>query len=306
MLGDLSLLRLFVRIVSAGSLTAAARELGISPPVASKRLAQLEADLGIRLLQRTTRRLTLTEDGAVLHARAQRILEEVDQTEALLSHQRETVEGLLRITAPAALGRRRIAPLLGEFQRRHPHLTAQLVLTDTVLALVDSGLDIAVRFGALEDSSYFSRELAPNYRVVCASPAYLEAHGTPLHPKDLVRHRCLLIGDQPQAEWSFTGTSHTAVRVHGALISNDGEAVHDWALQDMGVALKSIWDVGADIDAGRLRRLLPDYAVPAAPLHAVYPHGRHLAPRVRVFIDYMREQLGQAWHWGASTPAHPS
>lgn len=298
MLDDLSRLRLFVRIVATGTLTAAARELGLSLPVASKRLAQLEADLGIRLLQRTTRRLTLTEDGAILHARALRILEEVEQAEALLSHQRETIEGLLRITAPAAFGRQRIAPLLGDFQRLHPGLSAQLVLTDVVLDLVDSGMDIAVRFGTLEDSSYFSQVLAPNYRVLCASPTYLDKHGTPGHPAELADHRCLLIGSQPQAEWSFSDASRTTVKVQGSLISNDGEAVHGWALQGMGIVLKSIWDVGDDIDAGRLRRLLPGYAIPAAPLHAVYPHGRHLAPRVRAFIDYMREHLLRTWCWG--------
>ncbi|WP_049621529.1 LysR family transcriptional regulator [Frateuria defendens] len=298
LIDELPNLWVFAKVVSAGSLSAASRELGLSLSVVSKRLAQLEASLGVRLLQRTTRRQTLTEEGALLHAQAERILAEVEQAEALMSRRRGAVSGLLRLTAPNELGRRRIAPIVADFQRKHRQLTVQLELTDTVVDLLGGGFDLAVRYGSLADSSMVARELAPNYRVLCAAPAYLARHGAPAHPGELARHRCILIGDQPRAEWRFEGERGLVVRVPGALVTNDGEAAHAWALEGAGIALKSVWDVGDDLDAGRLRRVLPAWPIPAAPLHAIYPHGRHLAPRVRVFVDYLGKRLREAWRWG--------
>ncbi|MGO1070697.1 LysR family transcriptional regulator [Lysobacter sp. CA199] len=299
MIDNLSSLVVFARIVSAGSLSEAARELDLSLAVVSKRLSQLETSLGVRLIQRTTRRQTLTEEGALFHAQVLRILAEVEQAEALMSRRRQSVDGLLRLTAPNDLGRQWIAPIVADFQQEHPQLSVQLELTDTVVNLLDSGLDMAVRFGSLADSSLVARPLAPNYRVLCATPAYLEKHGDPASPSDLLKHHCILIGDQPRAEWRFEGNDNTAVRVTGSLITNDGGAAHHWALQGAGIALKSIWDVGDDIIAGRLRRVLPTYSIPAAPLHAIYPHNRHLTPRVRTFIDYLIERLREAWRWGS-------
>ncbi|BCZ82150.1 LysR family transcriptional regulator [Paraburkholderia terrae] len=265
--------------------------------VVSKRLAQLEKSVGVRLIQRTTRRQTLTEEGALFHARVVRILDEIEQAEELLSQRRQEVSGLLRVTAPGQLGRQKIAPLIADFQRLHPQLTVQLELTDAVVDLVESGFDLAIRFGSLADSSLIARSLAPNFRVLCASPAYLQAHGTPKHPDDLTSHRCILIGDQRRAEWRFEGEESIAVRVDAAIVTNDGEAAHLFALADAGIAVKSIWDVGDDILAGKLRRVLPQHSMSAAPLHAIYPHSQHLAPRVRAFVDYLRERLAQAWRW---------
>ena len=297
MLDNLPALISFARIVSAGSLSAAAREMDLPLSVVSKRLAQLEAALGVRLIQRTTRRQTLTEEGALFHSRVVRILDEIDQAEAL---RRQAVTGLLRVTAPGQLGRRRIAPIVAAFQREHPQLSVQLELTDAVVDLIDSGYDMAIRFGALTDSTLIARPLAPNFRVLCASPAYLAEHGAPVHPSDLVRHRCILIGDQRRADLHFSGEgeAHT-VRVTASIVTNDGEAAHTLAAEGAGIAVKSIWDVGDDLLAGRLVRVLPGHAVSAAPLHAIYPHSQHLAPRVRVFVDYVRDRLQQAWRWDA-------
>lgn len=295
MIDNLVNLVAFDRIVSAGSLSAAARELDVSLAVISKRLAQLEGSLGVRLLQRTTRRQVLTEEGGLFHAQVLRILAEVDAANALISRRRESIDGLLRLTAPIDFGRRWIAPLLARFQQLHPQLSVQLELSDSLIDLLEGGLDMAVRVGALEDSSLIARPLADNYRVLCAAPAYLEARGEPAHPAELLRHRCIVNGEQPRSEWRFVAADgeRIAVRVQASLLSNDGGAVHAWLLAAGGIALKSIWDVGEDIAAGRLRRVLPDYRVPSAPLHALYPHARHVPPRVRAFIEFLREQLGE-------------
>jgi DNA-binding transcriptional LysR family regulator len=295
----------FAKIVACGSLSAAARELDLPVSVVSKRLAQLEASLGTRLLQRTTRRQVLTEEGALFHARVLRILDEVAQAEAVLVRRREGVEGLLRVTAPGELGRRWIVPIAAAFQERHPRVTLQLDLSDKVLDLIGHGVDLAVRYGALADSSLVARELAPNYRVLCASPAYLERHGEPRVPDDLAAHRCIVIGDQRRADWRFDGDgggdggrgAGAVVRVEASSLTNDGGAAHQLALEGAGIALKSIWDVGDDVRAGRLRRVLPAHAIAAAPLHAVYPHQRNLAPKVEAFVAFLRERLRDAWRW---------
>lgn len=287
-LDDLGLLRLFAAVVDTGSLSAAARQLGTTLPAVSRKLRQLELSFAVRLLHRTTRRQALTEEGELLYRHAVRVLEELDQVEQQLLRKSTVVSGQLRITAPISLGRRRIAPLMARFSDRHPELQVQLDLTDTVLDLVAAGIDVAVRFGAMEDSSYVSRPLAPNHRVLCASPAYLARHGVPREPADLVHHRCLLIGQQPQADWRFDDVT---VRVNTHLAANDGEVVHLWALEGHGIAMKSIWDVHHDLASGRLRQVLPGHRVPAAPLHAVYPHRRHVAPRVHACIDFLARHL---------------
>lgn len=295
---DLPALVAFAHIVSAGSLSAAARDMDLPLSVISKRLAHLEKSLGVRLIQRTTRRQSLTEEGALFHARVVRILDEVEQAEALLTSRREDVSGLLRVTAPGQLGRQRLAPIIVEFQQLHPDLVVQLDLSDAVLDLYDSGHDVAIRFGSLPDSSLVARSLAPSFRVLCASPAYLARHGVPAHPADLTRHRCILIGNQRRADWRFDDDEQTTVRVSGALITNDGEAAHRLALEGAGIAVKSIWDVGDDIVEGRLCRVLPMHSISAAPLHAIYPHAQHLAPRVRVFVDFLKKRLLESWRWG--------
>jgi len=299
MLDDLPALRAFAHIVAAGSMSAAARELELPLSVVSKRLAQLEKSIGLRLLQRTTRRQALTADGALFHARVLRILEEVGQAESLLAHSRHEVDGLLRLSAPAELGRQHIVPIVAEFQRQHPGLQVQLELTDTVVNLLETGLDMAVRFGSVEDPSLVVRRLAPNYRVLCAAPSYLEQHGIPASPAELTGHRCIVIGEARRVDWRFEGEQTESVRVAATFLTNDGQAAHALALQGSGLVVKSIWDVGDDLLAGRLQRLLPRYSMPAAPLQAILPHGRNLPLRVRLFLDYLQVGLTAAWRWDA-------
>lgn len=244
LIDDLPALDTFARIVSAGSLSAAARELDLSLSVVSKRLAHLESQLGVRLLHRTTRQQTLTDDGAQFHAQVLRILAEVERAETLMSDRRGTVGGVLRVTAPGELGRPRIAPLIAAFQRRHPELTVQLMLTDAIVDLLAHDLDVAVRIGSLADSTMIARELAPNHRVLCASPSYVAAHGLPAEPAELRAHRCIVMGDQPRAEWRFDGAQGTvAVEVTAALLTNDGGAARTLALEGGGHR--------AEVDLGR-------------------------------------------------------
>lgn len=299
MIDDLTSLRLFERIVALGSLSAAARERGVSLAVVSKRLAQLEQRLGTRLLQRSTRRLSLTGEGALLHRHAVRVLAEVDQAEAALSGRRDRVAGTLRVTAPHGFGRRQLVPVLARFAGEHPGLQVQLSLSDALVDLIGGGFDVAIRYGALADSRLIARPLAPNRRVLCAAPAYLARKGVPATLGELAQHDCLLIGTALAGEWRFgSGRRETAVRVRGSVVCDDGEAVHALALAGAGIAMKSIWDVAADLDAGVLVQVLPQHAAAAAPLHALYAHSRHLAPRVRLFVEALSAQLAQAWRWG--------
>ena len=304
MLDDLGSLRLFDRIVALGSLSAAARDTGLSLAVVSKRLAQLERTLDVRQLNRTTRRLSLTEEGALLHAHVQRVLGEVAQAESALNGHRGRVTGTLRISAPNSFGRRWLVPALAAFVEEHPGLDVQLSLDDAVVDLVGEGFDLAIRYGVLADSRLVARELAPNRRVLCASPAYLSRRGVPRSLDELPQHDCILIGHLPMAEWRFGGGhGETAVRVHGHFICDDGEAAQALALAGLGIIRKSIWDVGDDLESGRLVQVLPRQAIAAAPLHAVYPSGRYLAPRVRLFVELLARRLQAAWRWDPAPPA---
>ncbi|TWB54509.1 LysR family transcriptional regulator [Nitrospirillum viridazoti] len=278
----------FVRVVEAGSLSAAARELGQSLAVISRRVSGLEERLGVRLLNRTTRTLALTEEGAAYHARCVRILAEVEEAEMEATKGRHTATGLLRLTSTVAFSRH-LAPLLQEFQALHPGLQVHLHAADTLFNIIDNGFDLAIRFGALADSSLIARQLAPNRRVICGAPAYLDRRGRPQAPEDLLGHDCLLFGDPPPDQWTFA--DGRSVRVRGPLSSNDGERAHAWARTGAGLVLKSIWDVHEDIAAGRLEVVLPHLPLPAAPLHAVYPHSRHAAAKVRLCVDFLADRL---------------
>lgn len=285
---DLSDLQLFVRAMASGSLSAAGRELGFSPAVASKRLTRLEESLGVRLVLRSSRRLTLTAEGAAYFARAGAILAELEEAEAEVSGDASTLRGTLSVSAPNALGRRWVAPMLAEYSARHPAVSARLSLSDRVVDLLDGNHDLAVRIGALEDSQLVSRRLARNARVVCAAPAYLEKHGRPQTPADLGRHSCLLLqqADGSTHAWRFRGEHEVITqRVVGRLATDNGELIHDWALAGLGLALKSRWDVAADLAAGRLVPLLEEWALPDADLHVIYPGRRFLPARTRQFVD---------------------
>jgi DNA-binding transcriptional LysR family regulator len=284
----------FERIVALGSLTAAAGELGLSLAVVSKRLASLEARMGVRLINRSTRRLSVTDAGKLLYAHAVRVVTELADARDALARQRREIAGLLKITAPHSFGRRRLVPLLAQFSLQHPQLRIQLHLSDEVLDLIAGGFDLAIRYGALRDSSMVARELVHNRRILCASPDYLRRFGQPQRLSDLMRHRCIVPGAAPLTEWRFDNQRRSGpVRVAGHIICNDGEAAHAMALAGMGILLKSIWDVADDIKNERLVQILPKHAVAEAPINAVYLRGHNRVPRVRAFIDFLGERLAR-------------
>ena len=284
---------IFARIVADGSLSAAARGLSLSLPMVSKRLARLEDRLGVRLIHRTTRRLSLTDDGLAFHERCVRILAEIEEAEEAMARRGRNATGLLRVTTTASFGRRQLAPRLARFHALYPDIRVQLVVTDTVLDLVRDGIDVAIRQADLVDSSFMLRRLAPSRRVICAAPAYLERRGAPATPQDLRSHDCIMFGDPLVAEWQFAGPDGETVviRPEGPLQTNDGEVAHAAALGGLGIVRKTLWDVADDIAAGRLVQLLPAFTMPSPPIQAVYPTGRHLAPKLRAFLDFLATEL---------------
>src|SRR5271165_2846163 len=251
MLDDITQLRTFVRIVAAGSLSVASREMGLALSVVSKRLATLERRAEVRLIARSTRSLALTEEGQHLFERAQRILAEVDEAEAELTRGRAEPEGVLRVSAPTALGHAHVSPVCRDLVRTYPKISADLTLTDRLVDLIDERMDVVVRIGAPKDSDLVMRKLADNYRIVVAAPDYLERRGTPVVPEDLTRHECLLYRG-PETHWSLVGPAGKAIelRVAYRMRCNSGEVAHDWALAGCGLIMKSWVDVAPDVQAG--------------------------------------------------------
>lgn len=293
---DLLDIRLFVRAIACGSLSAAGRELGFSPAVASKRLTRLENVLGVRLIQRSSRRLALTEEGAIYLEHANAILAEVSEAEAAITGGVAAARGVLQISAPNALGRRWVAPLLADFCTQHPAVSGRLSLSDRVVDLLDGGFDLAVRIGAQDDSRLISRRLAGNRRLICAAPAYLAQHGTPATLAELVRHNCLVLQrpGMPALSWTFqTDDGTQTLRVNGTLSSDNGEQIHDWARAGHGLALKSLWDVADEIASGALVSVLDKHLGPDADLFAIYPSRIFLPARTRLFIDALVTQFKQ-------------
>lgn len=283
----------FVRIAETGSLSAAAAELDQSLAVISRRLARLEERLGVRLVNRTTRQLSLTDEGVAFHQRCARILNDIEEAEAEVTRGREVAVGLLRMTSTFAFARRVLAPLLLEFEAEQPGLRVHLDASDRIVNLVDEGFDVAIRFGAMSDSGLIARVVAPNAYVLCAAPAYLDRRGRPGEIDDLLSHECIIFGSPPNGRWTFEDGS--SVKVRGDLTTNDGDLAHVWALGGAGIALKSIWDVYDDIHAGRLEIVLPGTRPPATPLHAVFPHSRLAAARVRLVLDFLTRRLRSQW-----------
>jgi DNA-binding transcriptional LysR family regulator len=285
----------FERIVALGSLTAAAGELGLSLAVVSKRLASLEQRMGVRLINRSTRRLSATDAGKILYSHAVRVVAELADARDALARQRREISGLLKITAPNSFGRRRLVPLLSQFGVLHPQLRMQLHLTDEVLDLIAGGFDLAIRYGELRDSSMVARELVQNRRILCASPEYLRRFGQPQRLSDLVRHRCIVTGSAALTEWRFDNQRRFGpTRVVGHIVCNDADAAHAMALEGMGIVFKSIWDVADDLKSERLVQVLPKHAVAEAPINAIYLRGHNRVPRVRAFIDFLGERLGRS------------
>ncbi|MCS6811696.1 MAG: LysR family transcriptional regulator [Tepidimonas sp.] len=291
----------FVAVAQRGSLAAAARAEGVVPAIIGRRLDALEEHLGVKLLLRTTRRLTLTPEGSAFLDDCQRLLAELAQAEANVSAGGHSVRGHLRITAPAGFGRRRVAPVVPLFRARYPEVTVSLNLSDRLVDLVAEGYDCAVRVGDLPDSSLVSVRLADNRRRVVAAPEYLRRRGVPQTPHDLLHHDCLILSSEASQTrgWAFSvpdGGGRRKVihlRPRGPLDCSDGQVLYEWCLAGLGLAWRSTWEVQADLDAGRLVSVLDDYAAPPNGVYAVFPSGRHLPRRVRAWVDFLKDHYGQ-------------
>lgn len=290
----LETLALFQRIVEKSGLAAAGRDFGLSPAAVTERLAALEAHYGARLLNRTTRAISLTDEGRLLLEGARDLINEAKDLEARVRLGVEQLSGPVRISAPFDLGRHRVARILDSFMALHPEITVELLLSDGYVDLVGQGFDLGVRFGVLKDSSLKVRKLGPTRRLVCASPDYLARHGAPQHPEDLAGHNCLLMrfGETIDQEWPFMidGKRRTFF-VRGNRLANDGELVRRWCCEGHGVALKADWDIREDLAAGRVIELLAPFEAAQSPLHVIYPGGRKLPRRVRALIDFLVERF---------------
>lgn len=290
----------FVQVVSSGSFTAAADKLDLSKSVVSKYVTRLEDRLGARLLNRTTRRLSLTEVGRAFFERSQRGLLEIEEAEAEVSRLQGTPRGELRISSPMSFGILHIAPQLPAFQLRYPELTVDMVLDDRKADLVEEGFDLAIRIGDLPDSSLVARRLGPCRHVVCGTPDYFARRGVPQTPEDLVHHAVLVFRyhDSPD-EWRFTAPDGGYLRVSltHRLRMNNSLALREAVLQGAGVMLTPSFVVGADIRAGRLTAVLTDYTAMEVSIYAVYPQRKHLSPKIRAFVEFMTEQIHDPPHW---------
>jgi len=292
----------FAAVVTRGSLTAAALAEGVAPAIMGRRLDALEERLGVKLLVRTTRKLTLTHEGSAFLEDCQRVLADVANMEASVSAGGVKASGHLRITAPAGFGRRHVAPLVPKFRALHSDVTLSLNLSDRVIDIAGEGFDCAVRVGDMPDSSLVSVRLADNRRLCVATPAYLKVHGTPQQPNDLSKFDCLtLSSDASQTRgWAFNIPNSSGdlevnyLRPDGPLDCSDGQVLHDWCLAGYGIAWRSTWEVEAEIANGKLVALLEDFAAPPNGIYAVFPQRKHMALRVRLWIDFLKDNYGQA------------
>ena len=289
-------LAFFSTLVKSGSLSAAAREFNVTPSAVSKWLAQLESRLGVRLIARNTRRISLTKEGEIYLAEGRRILGEIDDLERTISSSQGAPMGLLKVQATLGFGRYFIAPAISKFAESYPDLEIQLLLTDRPASLAEGDVDVSIRFGPPPDGRVMARKIANHRRRVFASPVYLEGRNRPVVPNDLTQHNCLIVrqDDVAYGQWHFTRARKTqSVKVRGTLSSNDGAAVLTWALQGHGVMMRSEWDAAPFVRSGQLEVLLDDYALPAADIYAVYPQKQNLAAKVRVFVDFLAEHFAQ-------------
>lgn len=280
----------FSLLVKQGSLAATAQQLGVTPPAVSKRLAAIERRLGVRLLQRTTRRISLTPEGETYLVDGARVLEELEALERTVSGSRALPKGLVRMSATLGFGRRLIAPSLSKFARHYPEVEVQLHLTERPVNLVEQGFDLQIRFGELPDARLTARLLARNRRVLCASPAYLKRAGEPASPRELAKHACLFIRESEETfgTWHLQSGSRTeTVKVRGPLASNDGECVLGWALDGHGILMRSLWEAAPMLRAGKLSPVLPEWSLPEADVYAVFPSRSHLSAKTRALVDFL-------------------
>ena len=304
-MAKLKQLESFVSVATRGSLTAAAKAEGVAPAIMGRRLDALESRLGVKLLVRTTRRISLTHEGSAFLEDCQRLLTDVANAEASVSAGGVKASGHLRITAPAGFGRRHVAPLVTRFREQHADVTNSLNLSDRVVDLAGEGFDCAIRVGDMPDSSLVSVRMADNRRLCVATPDYLRRHGTPQQPSELARFDCLtLSSDASQTRgWAFRINGELQhLKPGGPLDCSDGQVLHDWCLAGYGIAWRSTWEVEAEIAAGQLVAVLQDFDAPANGIFAVFPQRKHLPLRVRLWIDFLKHSYGQPEFWIAPRP----
>jgi len=295
----------FVSVAAKGSLTATANAEGVAPAVIGRRIDALEERLGVKLLVRTTRKITLTHEGSAFLEDCQRLLADLANAEASVSAGGVKASGYLRVTAPAGFGRRHVAPLVPRFIAQHPDVNVSLNLSDRVVDIVNESYDCAVRVGDLPDSSLISVRMADNRRLCVATPAYLKRAGAPRHPSELLRHQCLtLSSDASQTRgWAFAVDGEvTHLRPSGRLDCSDGQVLHDWCLAGLGIAWRSTWEVEQEIASGQLVTVLDDFAAPPNGIYAVFPHAKHMPLRVRLWIDFLKHSYGDPAYWRAAAP----
>jgi len=290
----------FSTLASAGSLSAAARELGITTAAVSKHLAQMEARLGMPLVVRTTRRMSLTPEGELYLAHARRILSDIEDMGELLGMAKATPKGLLRVNATLGFGRSHVAPLISRFVLKYPQVEVQLQLSVDPPPLTDDAWDVCIRFGEPPDTRVIAKHLAPNRRLLCAAPSYLAKHGTPKTPHDLTHHNCIGIrqGEEAYGVWRLStgGGRHAsteAVKIRGNLTTNDGEIAVNWALEGHGILMRAEWDIRRYLASGRLVQVLPQHSTPDADIHAVFPQHHQRTARVRAFVELVAADLAR-------------
>ncbi|MDH3595666.1 MAG: LysR family transcriptional regulator [Rhodospirillales bacterium] len=297
---DLSAMAVFARVVETESFTRAAEELRLSKSAVSKQVSRLEDRLGVRLLNRTTRRLSLTEAGAAFYGGCQKTLSEAEAAEQAVTHLAMAPRGVLRVAAPMSFGFQHVGPALPDFLSACPELTLDLALNDRMVDLVEEGYDVAIRIGVLADSSLVARRLAPSRLVLCAAPGYLAERGRPAAPEDLARHDCASYSYRTAGpEWRFRGPDGLhRVKVSGRLAVNNGDVLLAAALGGLGVVMLPSFIAGGGLRAGGLVRVLPDWRVAEeANVYAVYPASRNLSPKVRVFVDFLAARFGEPPYW---------
>ncbi|MDH3661915.1 MAG: LysR family transcriptional regulator [Alphaproteobacteria bacterium] len=290
-------IRTYKRVVELGGLSAAGRDLRLSPAVVSHRIQQLESHLGVRLLHRTTRQLQPTEHGLAFYEACHDVIHAVDRAESIAAEAGSNPQGSLKVTAPLGFGRRVLGPLVPEFQSRYPKIDMRLRLSERVLDLLEEAVDVAVRMAVLTDSSLIARKIADCPRMLVAAPSYLEAHGKPSTPDDLLAHRCLLLRYPGSAQFRWTLAAPdgpVSLSVNGPLDADDGDVLTEWALRGQGIVLKPIWEIASHLRTGELQPILLDFPPEPLTLAVIYPHRRFLSARVRAFADFMVDEGAKA------------
>lgn len=293
----------FAKVVEEGSFSSAARVLKLTPSAVSKQIGRLEDRLGVRLLNRTTRQLSATEEGDAFYQRCVRILTDMEEAELAVSQRHAAPRGTLRVNCGVAFGKHQISPLIPEFLERYPDVSVEMTLTDVIADLVEEGQDIAIRFGQLQDSSMVARQLAVSRRAICCSPDYLIRHGEPKDPRELAEHNCLTFATSPHLnDWIFRmpDGGEFPFKAVGNFTANNGETIHEMVLAGLGIARLAEFLVAPEVQEGKLVRILkPFYRDVEVPIHAVYPTRRHLSPKVRAFVDFMVEKFNPVPPWEA-------